>query len=90
MNALYQRYSWVSNELNKKAYADQMKGRTSPLKQFMPCDKALVFTDAITRKKVTQQVMPLAALTNCPCHRGMGESELWKLFDQSGEAVKSC
>jgi hypothetical protein len=89
MSELHERYMWVANELNKLAYAMQVKGRATPLKQFMPCDKALLFTEAITRKRVAGEVIPVAAITPCNCHPGLSPDDLWKMFDDAGKVVRS-
>ena len=89
MNILAQRYSWMANELNKKAYQDQIKGRRSPLKQFYPCPKALQFTAALNVRPLppTSVLLHAAALTVCECHPGVGEIDFEALYNQAIDAI---
>lgn len=83
------RYSWIANELNKKAYFDQMKHRRSPLRQFNPCPKALQFTAALNLQPLPPSIVLIntAALTPCSCHPGMGALDLDNLYSNSIEAI---
>jgi hypothetical protein len=87
---LYKRYQFMSNELNKTAYGQQTKNRKTKLKQFIPCNKALLFTRAmgITPIPVSSLVIHNASLEPCNCHNSMGEKELWDLYYQSIDAIK--
>jgi hypothetical protein len=86
---LYKRYQYMSNELNKAAYGQQTKNRKTKLKQFVPCNKALLFTRAMgeTKIPVSSLVIHDASLEVCNCHNGMGEKELWELYYQSIDAM---
>ena len=79
----YLRYEKIAYKLNHDTYLQQVKGRTTALKHFIPCPKALVFTSAMGERPVpvTMIIIPRAALTMCMCHPGVGEKELWELFD---------
>lgn len=79
----YYRYDRMAYILNRDAYILQMKNRTKPLKQFYPCPRGVIFTAAMGERPipVTMLVIPKAALQICDCHPGMGEKELWDLWD---------
>lgn len=89
VRTLYRRYEWVAERLQREAYRLQMKNRTTPLRRFIPCDKALVFTRAMgDRDGVPSSVVIAdAAVTICPCHQGAGEKELWALFDAATKEI---
>jgi hypothetical protein len=92
IQVLYQRYEWISYRLEREAYSKQMKGRSGQLKQFIPCQKALVFTTAmgIPGGQVSSVTIKRAALTICTCHPGLGESDLWSMFDQATKEIPYC
>jgi hypothetical protein len=79
----YNRYNRLANTLNKEAYRLQVeKHRGRPLAQFNPCQKALVFTAALSKNPipVTGQVIPVAAQTICPCHQGLSTNDLYTML----------
>jgi len=80
----YERYEKIAFKLNHDTYLEQIKKQNKALKQFLPCEKALVFTSAMGRRPipVTMQVIPLAAQTNCGCHMRLDEKALFDLFYQ--------
>jgi hypothetical protein len=84
----YNRYEFVSYSLERKAYAQQMKGRSTALKHFLPCNKALVFTAAMGKASIppSSVVIIEASLTPCVCHPNFGYQELDRLY---GEAIKA-
>ncbi len=86
---LYKRYEWMSYRLEREAYRKQMEGRTKPLKHFLPCEKALVFTRAMGEPSgvVTSLVIPTAARTICACHPALGEADLWRLYAQAEREI---
>ena len=86
MKILAQRYEYISRHLNLDAYRQQMQGRNKPLKQFLPCSKALVFTGAIGKKEmVSSVVIQLADRTKCTCHSELTATDLYALYS---EAIK--
>ena len=81
---LSKRYAWVANILQSQAYEQQYDKRGKPLKQFIPCQKGLVFTAYMWEKcEVTMIVIPNAAITQCECHHNLSEIDLWILYSQS-------
>lgn len=82
---LASRFEWVSYQLEREAYSQQIKGRKTGLKHFDPCVKALVFTAAMYTDDPDILVIQRAALENCQCHRKMGEKELTDLYDKAVE-----
>lgn len=79
---LWHRYQDIAHVLEAQAYQQQMKGRKKPLKQFIPCNKALVFTKACGNRPipVTSIVVRAAAITLCDCHHSLSEQDLWDLL----------
>ena len=81
----FDRYNKLAYRLNHDSYLMQIKengGR--PLKHFIPCTKALVFTAALAVRPVpvTSQVVIEAARAICSCHIGVGETELFGMLTQ--------
>ena len=70
----------AASRLQREAYALQMRGRSTPLRNFYPCAKGLVYTAEMGRgcKRPQSSVTMEAALTHCDCHSGLGETELIK------------
>jgi len=89
VDTLYRRYEWISHRLETEAYKLQMKGRNKPLKQFIPCKKALVFTSAMASSAgiVAGVVIPAASSAICACHPGLSEADLWNLYYQAVQAI---
>ena len=82
-SVLYDRYEKVSMILNGDAYEMQMKGRNGrKLVQFIPCAKALVFTDALSdiEHRPALFVLADANKTICFCHPNMSSDELSDLY----------
>lgn len=88
VKVLYARYEWIATKLEREAYQKQIAGKNK-LRQFIPCDKALVFTKAmgVSGGQVSTVTIQRAALTICTCHPGLGEAELWKLFDVATKEI---
>jgi hypothetical protein len=90
---VYQRYEKVSYHLEREAYTQQMKARTSQLKHFLPCAKALVFTAAMgnmgSDASVASAVIADATRTPCGCHPALSEKDLWDLYYQAIEETPS-
>lgn len=81
---LYKRYEWMSSHLEQEAYQQQTKLKRK-ITQFFPCEKALVFTKAMSNPNgvVVSLVIYDAALTICKCHSGLSAKDLWNLYDQA-------
>jgi len=79
------RYDKLAYRLNHDAYMRQLEqNRGRPLKQFIPCPKALILTAAlsITPIPVTQLVIPKAGRELCVCHPGLNEIDLYKMMQE--------
>ena len=88
IRVLNNRYEWIAMRLEREAYKKQIGGKNK-LRQFIPCNKALVFTEAmgVSGGQVSTVTIQRAALTICTCHPGLGEAELWKLFDVATKEI---
>lgn len=81
----FDRYNKLAYRLNHDSYLMQIKENDGkPLKHFVPCTKALVFTSALSIRPVpvTSIVVTEAAKAICGCHVGIGESELYRMLTQ--------
>jgi hypothetical protein len=84
----YDRYDRLAFKLNHDAYLIQLKSNNNkPLKQFIPCAKALILTSALNRSPipVTQEVIPEAGRTICSCHN-LNEIELYRIMQAQSAA----
>lgn len=84
---LARRFEWISYHLERQAYQAQMKGRTAGLKQFTPCNKALVFTKNMYSDNPSTVVIHDASITPCQCHRGLSELDIDNLYQQATQEI---
>lgn len=84
MSTLYHRYEWINYKLQRETYRQQMAGRTTKLKQFIPCPVGLVFSAALGKYPIPVmiEVMQEAEMVRCKCHPGL---DVWQLY---AEAVR--
>jgi len=74
----YRRYQRVASVLQSDCYGKFGLKH----KQFIPCPKGLVFTDACSQKPVpvTELVTVWAAMTPCRCHSDYSQSKLIEIM----------
>jgi hypothetical protein len=78
MTDRYQMCQNAAAKLQQEAFAVQIKGRTKPLKRFIPCAKGVVYTAECTKGNTRPQSLVThdAALEICSCHRSLSENDL--------------
>ena len=85
----YTRLQRVAEWLQQEAYRQQIKGRTKPLKQFMPCERGVAITKHLRDEKiVTTVALQAASEAWCHCHKHLTLDELINImFELEDEKI---